>query len=370
MTPTVTVVIATFNRPRLLARALQSLTGQTFTDFEVVVVNDGGVDVRSVVERFPSLDIRLVEHSTNRGVTVAQNTGGREARGEYLCYLNDDDLFLPHHLSTVVHAARDHGGDVVVYTDGAQVLEDEQGRAITRSVLPRPEGFDRDLLLVTNFIPAITLLFPTDAWREIGGFDETFEVLEDWELWIRLSAVRRFVHLPVVSCEYRLRGGRGNITTREVPRFHACLERVYEKHPVAVPDLADRRAAMLESSAPRATEHLVDQTVIVSASIPEELTVSLRAIVAELGETSYEVIAVVPPTAEMIELSAAVTGDFTMVFSDDLDREVVAGVGRRKAAGRRVRWWGAEPAAAAAQAAVSGSSPSPTPSARADSIHG
>src|SRR3954447_8037334 len=262
--PAVSVLLPTFNRLHLLPRSLEALEAQTFTDFELVLVNDGGEDPAPVAARFPGLRIRLISRPVNGGVTAALNTALAAATGRSIILLADDDRWFPEHLATLVAAAEERGADVVVYSDGERVIEDDAGRELSRDVLPVPAEFGREHLLVTNFIPAHTLLIPAGAYARAGRFDEQLEVLEDWDMWIRISEHCPFVHLPQVTCEYRLRGGRDNITTREVFRFQRCLDRVYAKHSVpAGGPLAQGRSQMLAGTAPRADMFIYELSVLV-----------------------------------------------------------------------------------------------------------
>ena len=335
--PAVSVIVCTFNRLHLLPRSLASVAAQTMGDVEVVVVNDGGLDPSSVVDRFRSqLDITLVNQPTNRGVTAAHNAGLQAARGRWIAWLDDDDRFLPNHLATLVDHASD--GAVVPYTDGARVIEDAQGRPTSREVLPVPETFDRDRLLVENFIPALGPLAPRELTLDLGGFDETLPVLEDWDMWIRLSAHLPFVHVPEVTYEYRVRGGRSNLTTRATFKFHTALIDVYGKHPVPSQSwMAADRARLLDASAPRLEERVVERTFIVSSTgdVPG-LVAGLRRIAAGAGDGSWEVVVAAPRTAEVSALAAKLGGPVTFVF-DAGDAEAV---GRFQAAGREVMWLG------------------------------
>jgi glycosyltransferase involved in cell wall biosynthesis len=339
--PRVSVLIATYNRPHLLPRALDSLVDQTMQDFEVVVVNDGGADLHDIVARYePQIDVRLITHSTNLGVTAAQNTAIEHAGGEAIALLADDDRYLPHHLETLCSAA-DDAPVVIPYTDGVQVLEDEAGNVVRRSVLPVPAVFDRDRLLVENYIPAIALLIPRVAFDRIGGpFDTDLAVLEDWELWLRMSSTYEFRRIDAVTFEYFVRGGRANITTREVWRFHQCLGKVYERHPV--PDgsaLASHRERLLRASQNRADSYLFDHTVAVAADPdPDAILAALRTIVDQFTDRSYEVLVVTRRTPDVEALAAQISGDVSFAFTEvdpTTDLEAVAGI---RAAGRRTHF--------------------------------
>ena len=336
--PAVSVVVPTFNRPLLLRRALESLAGQTFGDFEVVVVNDAGLDPSPVLAGFAGrLRLLLETHPANRGLAAARNTGISSATGRYLALLDDDDLYLPEHLATLVARAEALGGRTPVYSQGWQVLEDANGRPLSRQVLPAPPAFDEQLIRVTNFIPVLCLLLPAAQVRQAGGFDETLEVLEDWELWIRLAAGRPFVHLPAPTCEYRLRGGAGNSTTREAFRFQQCLERVYAKHPVPKRSrLAELRRQMLEGSAARAEAYAYDYSVLVAShGRVDRLVGCLESVVEVLAGRSYEVVLHAPATPAVLALAGQLEGDVTVLLGQ-ADDEAAWSVCARKAAGRAV----------------------------------
>jgi radical SAM protein with 4Fe4S-binding SPASM domain len=119
-TPLVSVIVPTHNRPEMLVEALQSVLNQTFQDFEILVVNDAGADVRQVVEALNgSGKITYLEHDTNRGLGAARNTGIQHARGKYIAYLDDDDRFYPEHLETLANFL-ESSHYLVAYTDAYQ----------------------------------------------------------------------------------------------------------------------------------------------------------------------------------------------------------------------------------------------------------
>lgn len=341
MSPSVSVLISTFNRLNLLPRALRSLERQTFSDFEVVIINDGGIDPTPVVARHRGLDTRVITLPINGGVTAAQNAGVAAARGTYLALLADDDVYLPHHLATLSEAAGLRG-ETVFYTDGIEVREDERGRMLGREVKKAPESFDRDLLLVTNYIPAICLLLPRAEVEAVGGFDERLDVLEDWDLWIRMSERVAFERLPVPTVEYHVRGGRSNITTRETFRFHRALQQVYEKHPLPVGSrLEGPRREMIDGSVPRGEHFVVEETLaLVAGDDPSVLVARLAEVTEAMSDDSYEVLVFAPRTPQYEALAARITGAFSMVFVAPGTEDRIEAVARRRAAGRRLRFLG------------------------------
>jgi GT2 family glycosyltransferase len=243
--PRVSVLLRTKDRPGFLAEALDSLRRQTFTDFETVLVNDGGPIPAALLEPAPGRALRVLVPPAPGGRTRALNTGLAAARGTYVAYLDDDDLYLPAHLDTLVRFLDGSEEYRAAYTSVRQieqVLGDDgryrDGREIT--VYGRP--FDAARLLYKNDIPLIGLAHRRALAEEAGGFDETFDQFEDWDFLIRLSARTRFHHLPAVTAVYRLRNDASNITAAQA--WHSgdaqtARRRLFEKH-------AARRSASTE----------------------------------------------------------------------------------------------------------------------------
>jgi glycosyltransferase involved in cell wall biosynthesis len=234
--PRVSVLLRTKDRPGLLAEALDSLRRQTFSDFETVLVNDGGPIPAALLEPAPGRSIRVLAPPPPGGRTRALNAGLSAARGTYVAYLDDDDLYLPEHLDTLVRFLDGSDEYRAAYTSVRQVeqvLGDDgryrDGRELT--VYGRP--FDAARLLYKNDIPLIGLAHRRSLVEEAGSFDETFDQFEDWDFLIRLSLRTRFHHLPSVTAVYRLRNDASNITAAH-PWHSADAQtarrRLFEKH--------------------------------------------------------------------------------------------------------------------------------------------
>jgi len=198
----VSVILVTRDRSDELRGALESLSAQSWRDFEVVVVNDGGSPVESVLEGFSDLECRLITLPHTRGAAAGRNRGAREARGEWLAFLDDTGRFGADHLEALL-ALRDRG-EVVRYADAHEVLLTDAGREASRSVRYSQE-FDADRLLLHPYIPLVASLVRKDAFERVGGFDEQLRRGEDWDLWIRLADQGPFVHLAAPTAEVRLR---------------------------------------------------------------------------------------------------------------------------------------------------------------------
>lgn len=186
----VTVVVPTKDRPRYLLRCVDLVLGQVDVDLDVVVVDDGSVT--PLIEH-PSLRrllcdrrVRVVRHDESRGVAAARNTGARAASAPWVAFVDDDDLWAPDKLSSQLDALggeRPHGW---CYVGAVHLGEDLDVLRVSR--IPDP-GALGELLSRFNAVPGggSSVLVATELLRELGGFDETFSVLADWDMWLRLA---------------------------------------------------------------------------------------------------------------------------------------------------------------------------------------
>jgi len=252
--PRISVIVRTRDRPRLLAEALASLAEGEYRRAEVVLVNDGGVggETPAVPDGFP-LPVVRVDLAQNRGRAGAAEAGVAAATGEFVAFLDDDDLAAPEHLSTL--AGMVSAADVrVAYTDAAVgVYElDGDGWVCRERRLPYSRDFDPDLLLLDNYIPFNTLLIARPLFAAAGPFDASLPFFEDWDFLIRLAALAPFHHLARVTCEYRHFRGGGHHVFGERPReradFLEVKSRVLAKHAARLrPDVLARAADTLRA---------------------------------------------------------------------------------------------------------------------------
>jgi len=200
--PEVSVIIPTRNRAPLLARALDSVfsqegLGEQF-DLEVIVVDDGSTDsTATVVGEYAQ--VRGLRFSTSRGVAAARNTGIESSRGAFICFLDDDDVWLPGRLKLQIPAFKRHPEAGAVYS---QVFDAHDGKpypASARAV----SGRIFDALLSGNLIGGVdAVLIRHEALEKTGYFDESLPPCEDWDLWLRLSFHFLFVFVPGLVAVY------------------------------------------------------------------------------------------------------------------------------------------------------------------------
>lgn len=193
-TPEVTVVVPTHNRAHLIGEVVASALGQRDVVVEVIVVDDASDD--DTPRRLSAIGdprLRILRNEINLGVSGARNRGIETARGTWIAFLDDDDLWAPTKLRTQLDAT---GADdaALVYT--AAVAVDEHRRV--RRLLPAPgDRTIRAELLGGNRIGSPSCAMArADALRRVGGFDPELSILADWDLWLRLLAVGRAVACP------------------------------------------------------------------------------------------------------------------------------------------------------------------------------
>ena len=196
--PTVSVVIPTYERSDPLRRAIESVRRQTWTDWEAIVVDDGSVavDVADVVSGLGDPRVRTVRRCVNGGVAAAQNDGLQHARGRYVTFLHSDDEWAAERLEVMVEALDAAPSDVGGVECGSWVIEP----ATTWSIGPRLRGAtDSDLLAYRAGVHIGTLVLRHDVADAIR-FDDTLRHTEDRDFCIRLLRATRlgFVSQPLV----------------------------------------------------------------------------------------------------------------------------------------------------------------------------
>jgi len=222
-------VIPTRNRWLMLERAaLRAALSQELVDHEVVVVDDGSTDRTSQrLEELRDPRLRVVRLDERRGVATARNAGIANAQGEWIAFLDDDDLWSPFKLRRQIDAAREADA---VFAYAGVVSVDELGTAQYSFSLPDPVGL-LPRLLASSVVPAgcSNVLARTEVVRDLGGFDERLFQLADWDLWIRLARAGRAASCKDVLVGYVEHGENMLLTDpRDVRREFAHLDAKHE----------------------------------------------------------------------------------------------------------------------------------------------
>jgi glycosyltransferase involved in cell wall biosynthesis len=182
----VSVVIPTHDRRAWLELTLRSVLRQHHDDLEVIVVDDGSTD--DTPEKLAGLSdprVRVIRHDAPRGAGASRNDGAARATGEWIAFVDDDDLWAPHKLAWQLEAAHVTGRTWVY---GGSVRVDKDTRVIGGKPPPPPEAVGR-LIARDNVIPGggSNVILRRDEFERVGPFDLALKNTEDWEMWIRLN---------------------------------------------------------------------------------------------------------------------------------------------------------------------------------------
>lgn len=223
---TVSVIVPTYRHARWIEQTLASVLAQSFDDLEIIVVNDGSPD--DTAERLRPLReagrIRYFEQR-NAGQAAARNRGLREARGEFVAFLDDDDLWPADKLAWQVQALRAHPECVLVW--GAHAPLREEQPAGEDGGEPRPVQARRLFRLHNRIQSPGQALMRASALRAVGGFDDRLWGSDDWDLYLRLAEQGPFAFDPRVALRYRRHDGNASRDAIRHARNHV---RVVRRH--------------------------------------------------------------------------------------------------------------------------------------------
>jgi len=203
--PLVSVIIRSMDRPTL-SDALDSIALQTYANIEVVIVNAKGTNHQQVGEWCGRFPLRVFNADKPLKRSPAANFGLDSASGEYLIFLDDDDLFDPDHIANLVETLSDSENCSAAYT-GVKV-ENEKGAA---SGIYN-QNFIAARLMAGNFIPIHAVLFKRDLVAQGCRFDENLDNYEDWDFWLQVARKTNFAHTTKVSAVYRAQLGNSGMS--------------------------------------------------------------------------------------------------------------------------------------------------------------
>ncbi len=184
--PKVSVIIPAYNAMIYLPETLKSVLQQTFTDFEVLIIDDGSTDniVQWAGELIDSRVKLIVQ--PNQGTSAARNTGIAQAQGEYIAFLDADDLWEPTKLEKQVRYLEDNPAVGLLHTN--MVLIDWQGKSSGRVMKSNAEGDALKQLLKQNTVVTSSVIVRDCCLKTVGEFDRNLRYSQDWDMWVRIAA--------------------------------------------------------------------------------------------------------------------------------------------------------------------------------------
>ena len=226
--PTISVIMATYNRASLISRAIESILDQTFQDFELIIVDDGSSDnTKEVIAGFMQKDLRVkyFKNKKNLGLPKTRNEGIKVSRGKYIGLLDDDDEWLPDKLEKQINKFQSTPETIGLIYCGLAYIS--QSGKTSKTIIPRLKGNLFQDILKENFFGSSTPLIKKECFEKSGLFDGTFSNGEDWDMWIRISKNYEIDYVPEALTLYYV---HGNQMSANFPDTIKGFDKILEKH--------------------------------------------------------------------------------------------------------------------------------------------
>lgn len=200
----VSVIIPTYNREKTILRAMQSVLDQTYTNIEVLIIDDGSTDgTANIVKSVEDDRVKYVVLEKNGGPSNARNVGAQMAEGEWIAFQDSDDCWHKDKLEVQMTYAKAHPEYAMIYCMYNAILESGEQLVVPPKPWMNPmEGNMVKTLLQRNMIGAPTVVAKRDAFLKMGGFDISYKALEDWDFAIRFAIENEigFVQEALIDC--------------------------------------------------------------------------------------------------------------------------------------------------------------------------
>ena len=226
------MIIPVYNGEKTIIETIESVLKQTFTDWELIIINDGSTDqTLDIVNRIQDSRIQVVSYP-NAGLSASRNRGIAKARGEYISFIDADDLWTADKLKFQLKALEENPQAVLAYSWTDCI--DESGQLLGPGSHSTVSGDVYATLLLNNFLEnGSNPLIRTKVFTEVDGFDESLNSAEDWDMWLRLAARYPFVAVPFPHILYRV---YRNSMSANVLRMEAASLRVIERAFMQAPE--------------------------------------------------------------------------------------------------------------------------------------
>ena len=209
--PKVSIIIPTYNREKFIGRALESVLAQTYKDFEIIVIDDGSIDnTREVLTPY-NKQIKYV-YQKNGGSSSARNRGIQESTGEYIAFLDSDDIWMPEKLAIQVDILDKNKNIGIVHTK--MLMFNNKGERIgVKPEKPTGKNF-RELIEIAGDLPTSSVLTRKECFEKAGLFDTNLKTIQDFDMWLRISQFYDIYEYTEKSLAHYFRHGQQNTSKR------------------------------------------------------------------------------------------------------------------------------------------------------------
>ncbi len=230
--PLISVIVPLYNGEKTIRETVKSILNQSLQNFELIIINDGSQDASlEMVSNFQDSRIKVFSYP-NSGISTTRNRGISHATGEYISFIDADDLWTPNKLESQLKALQENPKAAVAYSWSDHI--NEFGQPLNRGSYMTVNGDVYPKILLIDFIAnGSNPLIRREALMEVGGFDESLSTSADWDMWVRLAARYHFVAVPSPQILYRI---SGSSMSSNVDKQEAESLQVIEKAFTQVPD--------------------------------------------------------------------------------------------------------------------------------------
>jgi glycosyltransferase involved in cell wall biosynthesis len=266
----ISVCIPTYNGAKYLAEALTSVLNQTFTDFELIVVDDCSTDnTAAMVQSFRDDRLKYVQNPTRLGLVGNWNKCIELSSGQYICIFHQDDVMLPENLAEKIKVLEENPTVGLVYSEVIQI--NAEGQIVLGwwyfKPEPRPEvvqagsKFFETLLLGPNIVCCPSVVLRRECFEKLGGFDSRLPYTADWEMWLRVALFYDIAYLVKPLLHYRRHAQNETLKflggVAELEQFYQAKTMILDKYPERIPNGQALKAAVAEAYAEQAVERAI-----------------------------------------------------------------------------------------------------------------
>jgi glycosyltransferase involved in cell wall biosynthesis len=220
MSPKVSIITITHQgREKYIPELLQSIKNQSFTDWELIIIDNGSYDnTQNLITKEMINDPRIsyIKNEQDRGISFARNQGLQKAKGEYIAVLDSDDLWTDKEKLTKQIAYLEVNQDCAGVGTGVIVIN-EQSKELSRYQNETDSKKIKQELLFKNLLAHSSVIYKKAAALHVGGYDENLPFLEDYDLWLKMGAIWKLANLEGFMTKYRKH--QTNITKKELVRM-------------------------------------------------------------------------------------------------------------------------------------------------------
>jgi len=214
----ISVIMPTYNRVDYLPLAIDSVLNQTYRNLELLIIDDGSTDATRELINSYNDDRIFYSYQHNQGQSVARKSGLNNARGQFICFLDSDDLMKPGKLERQLQLMEANPDYHVIY--GENEIIDEKGQVQTQArSIRRYSGNIMKELLAFNFIEFETAMIRRVCFDEMGGPNVNTRVADDYELFLKFSTRYKFLYVPEIFAQYRVMASQ--ISSNKDKRFQS-----------------------------------------------------------------------------------------------------------------------------------------------------